>query len=84
MCKETYEQWHAAKAEEAAAREERHALWAKIGAMEIAEAKAAGKYHDFTLGIYYPPSTFASAPAPESPTSVMAGCGTEAEGGVVV
>ena len=83
-CQANYNKWHEAKAEEAAVREERRALWAKVGAMEIADAKAAGKYHDFTLGVFYTPSTFATAPATESPTSVMAGCGTEAEGGVVV
>ena len=38
---------------------------AEIGAMQIAHAKATGKYHDFTLGIYYPPSTFTAALAPE-------------------
>jgi hypothetical protein len=32
-------------------------LIAYVGALEIAEAKATGKYHDFTLGVYYPPST---------------------------
>ena len=84
MCQKHYDEWHKAHAEIAMVREERKALWAKVGAAEIAAAKAAGKYHDFTLGVYYPPSTFATAPAPESPTSVMAGCGTEAEGGVVV
>ena len=34
---------------------------AEIGAMQIAHAKATGKYHDFTLGIFYPPSTFTAA-----------------------
>ena len=81
MCQARYEQWHAAKAEEAAVREERRVLWAKIGAMEIADAKAAGRYHDFTLGVYYPPSTFATATAPESP---IGSCGMEAEGGILI
>ena len=62
-------------------REERRVLWAKIGAMEIADAKAAGRYHDFTLGVYYPPSTFATATAPESP---IGSCGMEAEGGILI
>ena len=84
MCEQHYNKWHAAQAEISAVREEKKAAWAKLGALEIADAKAAGKYHDFTLGVYYPPSTFATAPAPESPTSVTAGCGTGAEGGVVV